>query len=100
MKTSSIVTTISFASALLLAPLAFAQEAPGAPMGEAQAPAGVPPPGASERGVGRGQPQPPGVEQSPEELRGQHPETHAPQRDEMVKPPVPNPLLPEDEESE
>jgi hypothetical protein len=100
MKKSSLVATISFASVLMLSPLALAQEAPGAPMGEAQPPVGAPPPGASEHGVSRGHPQARGSEEAPEELRGQGPESHAPKRDELVKPPIPDPLVPEDEESE
>ena len=104
MKKSSIVTTISFAGALLLAPLAVAQEPPGAPMDEAKPPAvGVPPPGASERAVGSGKEQARGAEDTAEELSGEAAdaaEKSLPSRGEMAKPPLPDPMLPEDEESE
>jgi hypothetical protein len=104
MKKSPFVTSISLAAALSVAPLAVAQEPPGAPTGEAKPPAvGAPPPGASERGVATGKEQARGAEEVPADVPGEAPgaaDAGVPRRGEMAKPPLPDPLLPEDEESE
>lgn len=97
--TSSSIATFLLASALLIAAPAFAQEAPGAPLGEAQAPMAAPPPGASEPGAANGSPQVPGTE-APDVLGHEAADSAAPERSEMAKPPVPDAMTSEDEEAE
>lgn len=97
MSRSSIATSI-LASALLFAAPGFAQEAPGAPLGEAQAPIAAPPPGSGEPGVGR--PEAPGAEKAPDELGREAGDSASPERSEMAKPPAPDAMTSEDEEAE